>query len=57
LLVGGYEGLEAREGRIPLASRKHLAAAGRIAPFYEVWGRPERAAEWRKRLGSGETPP
>jgi hypothetical protein len=25
-------------------------AAGRLVQLYEAWGKPERAAEWRKRL-------
>jgi tetratricopeptide (TPR) repeat protein len=45
-LIGGYEGLKAREGRIPAPARGRLrAAAARIVPFYEAWGRPDKAAE------------
>jgi eukaryotic-like serine/threonine-protein kinase len=52
MLIGAYEGLKAREAKIAMPSRKHVtAAAARIVPFYEAWGKPERAAEWRKRLG------
>ena len=57
VLVQGYEGLEAREGRIPrLYARHHVAEAGRrIVRLYEAWGRPEKAAEWRAKLaGQGE---
>jgi serine/threonine protein kinase/tetratricopeptide (TPR) repeat protein len=59
LLIGGYEGLKAREAKLPPPSRKNLAdAAARIVPFYESWGKPEKTAEWRKRLGPpGATPP
>ena len=59
LLLAGYEGLKAREAKIPAPTRGRLrAAAARIVPFYEVWGRPDKAAEWRKRLGSpAATPP
>jgi eukaryotic-like serine/threonine-protein kinase len=52
LLIGGYEGLKAREAKIPARTRSRLsAAAARIAPFYEAWGKPDRAVEWRKELG------
>jgi tetratricopeptide (TPR) repeat protein len=52
LLIAGYEGLKAREARIPVPSRKLLAAAAaRIVPFYEAWGRPDQTARWRQRLG------
>jgi serine/threonine protein kinase len=51
LLISGYEGMKAREARIPQLARHYLAAAAaRIVPFYEAWGKPEKAAEWRKRL-------
>jgi serine/threonine protein kinase/tetratricopeptide (TPR) repeat protein len=51
LLIGGYEGLKDREARIPAPARRNLAAAaGRIVPFYEAWGRADRAVKWRARL-------
>ena len=31
-------------------------AAHRIVELYETWGRPDRAAEWRARLGLSELP-
>jgi hypothetical protein len=58
LLIGGYEGLKAREAKIPAPTRGRLsAAAARIVPFYEAWGKPDRAAEWRKLLGLTERKP
>jgi serine/threonine protein kinase/tetratricopeptide (TPR) repeat protein len=57
LLIQGYEGLKSREPRIPAPSRKQLAAAAaRIVPFYEAWGRPEQAASWRAKLGLAGRP-
>jgi eukaryotic-like serine/threonine-protein kinase len=51
LLVGGYEGMMARATKIPAPSKKLLsAAAAQIVPFYEAWGKPDKAAEWRKKL-------
>jgi serine/threonine protein kinase len=51
LLIGGYAGLKAREAKIVAFQKKKLAeAAARIVPFYESWGKPEKAAQWRKKL-------
>jgi hypothetical protein len=58
LLIQGYEGMKAREAKIPAPSKKHLkAAAARIVPFYESWSRPEQAAAWKERLSPGEQDP
>jgi tetratricopeptide (TPR) repeat protein len=58
LLVAGYEGLKARESKMPAPTRGRLrAAAARIVPFYEAWGKPDRVAEWRKTLGLPERKP
>ena len=52
LLIQGYEGLKARAAKIPAPGKSNLAeAAERIVRLYEAWGKPEKAAEWRKRLG------
>jgi eukaryotic-like serine/threonine-protein kinase len=51
LLTDGYEGLMVNEAKIPPARKKDLAAAAaRIAPFYDDWGKPEKAELWRKKL-------
>jgi hypothetical protein len=51
LLVQGYEGLKAREAKMSVPARRHVSgAAARIVPFYEAWGKPDKAEEWRKRL-------
>jgi len=51
LVDSDYEGLKAREAKTPAPSKKRLTeAAERIVPFYEAWGKPDKAAEWRKRL-------
>jgi serine/threonine protein kinase/tetratricopeptide (TPR) repeat protein len=50
LLLDGYEGLMVRAGRAPASKPRELRkAAARIADFYEAWGQPAKAAEWRKR--------
>jgi hypothetical protein len=52
LIVSGYEGMKAREGRIPQLQRATLPeAAARVVRLYEDWGKPDKAEEWRKRLG------
>jgi tetratricopeptide (TPR) repeat protein len=52
LLLQGYKGLHARSATIPARRRNLLGeAAARIVPFYEAWGKPEKAAEWGAKLG------
>ena len=47
LLIPGYDGLKAREAKIPPPQKKYLAtAAAEIVPFYEAWSKPGKAAEW-----------
>ena len=50
--VGGYQGLKNREARIPDPLRKNLIVnATSIVRLYEAWGKPDKAEEWRKKLG------
>jgi serine/threonine protein kinase len=56
LLLQGYEGLKAREAKIPDREKKDLAEAGaRIVSFYEAWGKIDKAAEWMEKLASPST--
>jgi hypothetical protein len=49
LLRAGHEGLKRRAAHIPVQSRAEVAeAARRLVRLYDAWGRPERAAQWRK---------
>jgi hypothetical protein len=51
LLISGYAGLGDREARIPAPARRNVVAAtGRIVPFYESWGKADKAAAWRAKL-------
>ena len=51
LIVSGYEGLKAREAKIPPPGRPRLAEAGeRVVRLYEDWGKKDKAAEWRAKL-------
>jgi tetratricopeptide (TPR) repeat protein len=52
LLLSGYEGMKARESRIPAPSQIRLTEANeRVMRLYEAWGKPERATAWRARGG------
>ncbi len=57
LIVSGYEGMKSREASIPPADRPRLAeAAARVVRLYEGWGKPEKAEDWRRKLGMGAPP-
>ncbi len=50
--LSGYEGMKAREAKIPAPGKPRLPEAGdRVVKHYDAWRKPEKAAEWRKRLG------
>jgi hypothetical protein len=52
LLVEGYEGMKGREAAIPSPKKSTLAqSAARIVQLYDAWGKPEQAAQWRKKTG------
>jgi serine/threonine protein kinase/Tfp pilus assembly protein PilF len=51
LTVSAYQGLSQRHIAIPRDSWWALdQAAGRIVQLYRAWGRPQQAAEWRRKL-------
>jgi hypothetical protein len=51
LLLKGYEGMKAREKTIPPQGRPRLAEAlERLVQLYEVTGKEDEAARWRKEL-------
>jgi hypothetical protein len=57
LIVGGYEGLEARTDRIPAPARSRLSqAARRVVALYDAWGQTDKAARWRVQLGLADLP-
>ncbi len=57
MIVGGYEGMKAREGRIPSQSQSQVRhAAERLIGLYEEWGRTEQADAWKARLGMRDLP-
>jgi eukaryotic-like serine/threonine-protein kinase len=53
LLIAGYEGLKARETRIPAWSRiRVVQALERLIDLYTLWDKPAEAAQWQKELDS-----
>jgi hypothetical protein len=58
IVVSGYEGLKAREAKVPAVVRSRLSAAAavRVIRLYEAWNRPERAREWKEQLGLADLP-
>jgi eukaryotic-like serine/threonine-protein kinase len=56
LLLAGYEGLKAREARIPPPAEKRIGEAGsRIIALYDAWGKKDKADEWRVKLRPTKT--
>jgi hypothetical protein len=50
LLLEGYQGMLARKDRMGVPDRYHLDRAGEwLIQLYQAWGKPDKAAEWRKR--------
>jgi hypothetical protein len=50
LLLDGYQGMLARKDRIAMPDRYHLDRAREwLIRLYEVWGKPEKAAEWKSK--------
>jgi tetratricopeptide (TPR) repeat protein/tRNA A-37 threonylcarbamoyl transferase component Bud32 len=57
LIVGGYEGLAKGQATIRRSDKPRLAeAADRVVLLYEDWGKPEKAAAWRVKLGQADLP-
>jgi tetratricopeptide (TPR) repeat protein len=51
LLVAGYEGMKAREAKIPPAAKVRVKeSVERLVSFYEATGKAEEAAKWREKL-------
>jgi hypothetical protein len=56
-IVGGYEGLKAREDRIPATNRSHFRqAAERVIHLFEDSGQTGRADAWKARVGMPDLP-
>jgi serine/threonine protein kinase len=57
LVLAGFEGLKAREAKIPAPVKSRLSeAAARIVKLYEAWGKNDKAAEWRATVSPAAQP-
>ena len=57
LILAGYEGMKAREAKIPAPGRPRLAeAAARVVLLYEAWGKPAETTTWKARVGLSDLP-
>jgi tetratricopeptide (TPR) repeat protein len=57
LVVQGYEGMRAREAKIPAPNKPRLfEVAERVARLYEAWGKPAHAQAWKEKLGLADLP-
>jgi serine/threonine protein kinase len=53
LLLQAYDGLKARETKIPAPYSARVAQAGlRLVELYDAWGKEDQATLWRQRLGA-----
>jgi tetratricopeptide (TPR) repeat protein len=53
LLLEGYEGLLQRKARMTAENRNEPERVGKwIVKLYQDWDKPEKAAEWRRNIGS-----
>ncbi len=50
LLVEGYQGMLKRKDRMDVPDQYHLELAHQwLVQLYQTWGKPDKAAEWRKK--------
>ena len=55
LLVGGYEGMKAREDKIPAIYKyRRIEALQRLIDLYIAWDKPEVAAKWQAILDTAK---
>ncbi len=57
LLLEGYNGMLAREERIDVPDWYHIDRAHQwLVQLYQAWGKPEKAAEWRRKTPAAKQP-
>jgi hypothetical protein len=57
LVIASYEGMKARESRMPVPERFRLReAAERVVRLYEQWSKPDQATAWKAKLGMPDLP-
>jgi tetratricopeptide (TPR) repeat protein len=58
LVMGGYEGVKAREATIPVQLKRILSfAEKRVVQLYKEWGKTEQEKAWASKLGLADLPP
>jgi serine/threonine protein kinase len=59
LVIGGYEGLKARDRKLPhrRCDTCLFTAAELIVRMYEAWDKPDQARAWALKLGLADLPP
>jgi hypothetical protein len=50
LVLSGYEGMKAREARIPPPGPRLIEAADRVVKLYEAWDKKDKASQWRAKF-------
>jgi hypothetical protein len=57
MLISGYEGMKRHESSIPAADKPRVTKAlDRVVKLYELWGKGDKASQWRERLEAAITP-
>jgi hypothetical protein len=55
LLLGGYEGMKARQAKLPAYAKARLAECiERLVTLYDAWGKADKAREWRQNLEAAD---
>ena len=58
LIVSGYEGMKARQTKIPPPGKPRFTeAAERVVKLYEAWGKKDEAARWRAKQARPSSEP
>src|SRR5262249_11807712 len=57
LLLEGYDGMKQRERKVSAQRRERdiPGAVERLVKLYDAWGKPEKAATWKRELEARET--
>jgi hypothetical protein len=51
MIVSGYEGMKAREAKIPPHGKpRQSEASEQVVKLYEAWGKKDKVTEWRAKL-------
>lgn len=57
-MLQSYDGLKARETKIPKEAKVRLAEAlDRLVQLYSAWEKPTKAAQWQRQLEATGTNP